>query len=133
MTLPPSTQRVSLVQPPVDQLLRQGPEGFLDSVSRLGAGLVHTQDLVHKVGVLQHLLRLVLAEEPFGLVLQVGFAADDDDERVVVAVSLRLRYPPFDAVEGRFVVDVVDDDDGVSVAVVDGCDGAKPLLSCRVP
>ena len=85
------------------------------------------------MGVLQHLLRLVLAEEPFGLVLQVGFEADDDDERVVSAVWLRLRYPPFDAVEGRFVVDVVDDDDGVNAAVEDGCDGAKPLLSCCVP
>ena len=85
------------------------------------------------MGVLQHLLRLVLAEEPFGLVLQVGFAADDDDERVVVAVSLCLRYPPFDAVEGVFVADVVDDDDGVSAAVVAVCDGAKPLLSCCVP
>ena len=89
-----STQRVSLVQPPVDQFLRQVPEGLLDSLSRLGAGLVHTQDLLHKLGVLQHLFHSVLAVEPFGLVLQIGFAADDDGEDVVVAVSLRLFHPP---------------------------------------
>ena len=52
---------------------------------------------------------------------------------VLTCISLHVLHPLRDVAEGVCLGDVVGNDDSVGSSVIALCDGAKPLLSCRVP
>ena len=66
------------------------------------------------------------------LVGQVTLVSDQQFVDAFRGVTINLREPLLDVVEGVLVCHIIDDNDTVCAAVVGGGDGAETLLACTV-
>ena len=108
-------------------LIGNGDKGALDVARVLGRGL----EVVHIVLICELLGR---SEVDLARVNQVGLVANEEHRhRVEVVVAGEVAHPAIDVGEALHVGEVEHDEDGVGAAVVSSRDGAKPLLTSRVP